>query len=196
MAEQEIEFKFELEQSAYLTLTQRLGRPTDERRFANCYYTVPKNTRRDWVLRLRCEDEHKELTLKLGRLVSTGLYESMEYTAMVETRDPDGWLDTEPIRVLRQEISSEPLIYQGESRNHRLLFDAPIEVGRTWEVDHCELPNGEEFYELEVEVQGEEPPDIEELRGRLLHWLDACGIAVKPSTTTKYKRFLASCREP
>jgi adenylate cyclase class IV len=192
LTEQETEFKYQLTPTAHLNLTELLGSPRKERRFTNRYYTVANNNRRDWVLRLRVEDQSKELTLKIGRVLSSGIYDSVEYSEFVNSAEPTEWNDTEPIRTLNREISEEPVELQGEARNQRLVFDAPLPVGREWEVDRCELPDGEVFYELEVEVHTNALPEISVLREKLEHWLKERGIPIQPSQTTKYRRFLAS----
>lgn len=191
MSERETEFKFLLPPSAFRKLQGRLGAALRSRSFVNRYFvpTAPA-TRQDWVLRLRVEGDERELTLKVGSRTPHGTFESVEYTEQVEVDNWRDWVDTEPIRVLRREISEEPLRLQGESRTQRFVYSAPIAVGRHWELDRTELPDGAEFYELEVEIA---PPETEELqvkRQALEDFLRSVGIEPQGSDKTKYARFL------
>ena len=162
MAEQETEFKYLLSLDDYQKVGQALGRPERERRFINRYFTVVGGTdRRDWVLRLRVEGE------------------------------PADWSETEPVRVLRAEVSTAPIVEQGESRNLRQLYPPPVRVGRVWELDKCELPQGRQFCELEVEV---EAADVDSSAKLLMGWLESLGVSPQPSEKTKYARFLASLK--
>jgi inorganic triphosphatase YgiF len=194
----ETEFKFLLSPAEYDTVKENLGAPLRERRFLNRYYTVSPvgEVRRDWVLRLRVENELKELTLKIGREVSPGLYQSTEYTRMVESEAPSHWDQTEPVLVLRREIGVSPLVLQGEARNVRLIYKAPVEVGRHWELDCTKLPDGTTFRELEIEIEADTPQELEQSRNTLSEWFRAQGLELQPSEMTKYARFLRAIEEP
>lgn len=188
MAEQETEFKYLLSLDDYHKVAGALGKPERERRFINRYFTVVGGTeRRDWVLRLRVEGERRELTLKIGREVTPGLFDSTEYNELVSSEDPTDWSQAEPFKVLRAEVSTAPVIEQGESRNLRQIYLPPVKVGRVWELDRCELPQGRQFCELEVEV---ESSDVDSSAKLLNDWLEALGVAARPSEKTKYARFL------
>ncbi|MFA5506240.1 MAG: hypothetical protein WC423_12470, partial [Vulcanimicrobiota bacterium] len=132
---------------------------------------------------------HRELTLKIGREIALGLFDSMEYSELVGSEQPGDWSNSEPIRVFRTEISPAPLRVQGESQTRRLLFSPPLEVGQVWELDSCCLPGGQEFFELEVETQA---PGVEEQGRALKAWLESRGVRPRPSEMTKYARFLGS----
>ena len=194
MAEQETEFKYLLSLDDYLKVAGALGKPEHERCFVNRYFTVVGGTaRRDWVLRLRVEGERRELTLKIGREVAPGLFDSLEYNELVPSENPADWSQTEPFKVLRAEVSTAPVTEQGEARNLRQVYQPPVKVGRVWELDRCELPHGRQFCELEVEVK---TSDVES-SGKLINgWLDALGVSARPSEKTKYARFLASLKSP
>jgi inorganic triphosphatase YgiF len=195
MAQRETEFKYSFSSSDYRKLREVLGQPTGERRFVNRYFTVEGGTeRKDWVLRLRVEGSKRELTLKIGRELSPGMFDSVEYNQLVENADPETWQDAEPMIVLRREVSQAPIVLQGESRNHRLLFEPPVGVGRVWELDRCELPDGQEFCELEVEVEVETAEACSELEVTLVGWLSQASVSIAPSQMTKYARFLASIK--
>ncbi|HIB63833.1 MAG TPA: CYTH domain-containing protein, partial [Phycisphaerales bacterium] len=77
---QETEFKFLLTESQYRALVKELGPPLRSRRLINRFFVPARPVdRRDWVLRLRLEGEKKELTLKIGREIEPGLFDSTEY---------------------------------------------------------------------------------------------------------------------
>lgn len=193
---QETEFKFLLSESQYRSLVRELGSPLRSRSLINRYFVPVEPVERcDWVLRLRLEGERKELTLKIGREIEPGLFDSTEYNEAVDSEDPSDWEGRRPLLVFREEISSEPLEVQGESRTQRTVFTPPVKVGTVWEVDRCELPGGKVFCELEVEVDGGE--SFEEQRRSLLDWLQGVGIEPEVSEKTKYARFLeATLRSP
>ncbi|MFA7478961.1 MAG: CYTH domain-containing protein [Vulcanimicrobiota bacterium] len=190
MSQRETEFKYLLSATDYQKVLAGLGAPHRERVFVNRYFTVEDAPgRKDWVLRLRVEGSHRELTLKIGREIALGLFDSMEYSELVGSEQPGDWSNSEPIRVFRTEISPAPLRVQGESQTRRLLFSPPLEVGQVWELDSCCLPGGQEFFELEVETQA---PGVEEQGRALKAWLESRGVRPRPSEMTKYARFLGS----
>jgi uncharacterized protein YjbK len=188
----ETEFKYSLEHGEYDAVRVRLGEPQFERHFANRYFGVEGGTeRKDWVLRLRVAENEKELTLKIGRELSPGVFDSQEYNSSVTADCPLAWEAEEPIRVLRREISRQPLICLGESINQRSVFQAPVQVGRLWELDRTQLPGGKTVYELEVEVAMKEDR-LDAMRERLEGWLADAKVSIAPSSKTKYARFLAA----
>lgn len=191
MGQRETEFKYSLDSKSLEKLLSRLGEPVRERRFVNRYYSVEEQiARKDWVLRLRQEDQVGELTLKLGREIKPGVFDSMEYSAQVEAGDVECWEATEPLQVLRREISTSALILQGEAFNHRRVFRAPIDVGQWWEVDSTLLPNGASFHELEVEVSSHTPDELGKFSDKLRAWLEESEVGCEASDKTKYARFL------
>ena len=197
MAERETEFKYSLTQADHGSLQQRLGTPHKARDFINRYYTVEGGTdRRDWVLRLRLDAGVKELTLKIGREVSPGVFDSTEYSATVSSESPQAWAQEEPIRVLRRELSVAPIRVQGEVRNKRLVYPAPIAVGEFWELDETLLPGGKTVYELEVEVRDSNADSFAPMRQELEAWLAETVSRVTPSEQTKYSRFLEAVTPP
>lgn len=197
MAQQENELKYELSEESYhglLAATVAVGEP---RRFSNAYYHVDCETgRRDWVLRLRRQQGlPDELTLKVGRQTSPGIFSSTEYTANVESSLPQDWEETEPVRMFRKEISAAPIVSQGEARNERRVVEAPLGPVPHWEIDRTELPNGKVAYELEIEYPTEVSPTPEQLSGfraQLEDWLFTQDLKASPSGKTKYRRFLES----
>ena len=197
MAQQENELKYELSEESYhglLAVTVAVGEP---RRFNNAYFHVDCETgRRDWVLRLRHQEGRPgELTLKVGRQTSPGIFISTEYTAYVDSPLPGDWEETEPVRVFRQEISMAPIIAQGEARNERRVVEAPLGPVPHWEIDRTELPNGKVCYELEIEYPPDASPTPEQLSGfraQLEDWLFSEELKASPSGKTKYRRFLES----
>lgn len=194
MAERETEFKYVLEPSQSESLRAALGAPLESRRFSNKYYTLSgERQRKDWVLRVRQDDSRAVLTLKIGREVSPGVFDSMEYTAEV-TDGPESWEDSEPMHVFRREISAEPVHFQGEMQNLRECFRAPVAVGEVWELDSATLPDGTGFSELEIEVKAE-LEELTLLRATVERWLESCGVPPVAGTLTKYARFLAAVGE-
>ena len=193
---QETEFKFLLTESQYRALVKELGPPVRSRSLINRYFVPARPVeRRDWVLRLRLEGEKKELTLKIGREIEPGLFDSTEYNASVDSEEPRDWERYRPFQIFRQEISVEPLKVQGESRTLRTVFRPPVAVGEAWEVDRCELPGGKVFCELEIEVDDCQPFKVQ--REALLDWLRGVGIEPEVSSKTKYARFLeATLKNP
>lgn len=195
MAERETEFKYLLSEQDSQALRRCLGEPLKSREFVNRYYAVRGGSdRRDWVLRLRVEGDNKTLTLKIGREVAPGVFDSQEYSARGVSESPGSWEEYEPLKVLRREISSGALYLQGEMENRREVFLAPCDVGRNWELDLALLPGGVELRELEIEVQGESE-GLEELRGRLEAWFFEQGLSPSLSETTKYARFLGCLKQ-
>lgn len=190
MAERETEFKFLLSSFERDRLRVSLGEPVRVKTFVNRYYTLNSSGRKDWVLRIREDSSNRVLTLKIGREVAPGVFDSVEYSASVGPEEAS-WESTEPMRVFREQISQDPISLQGEMGNRREVYRAPIDVGALWELDAAKLPNGEQFSELEVEVVAE-LEGLAELRRRLESWLGSVGINPVPSAKTKYARFLAS----
>lgn len=191
--EKETEFKFLLTGAEHQKLLECLEEPSRTRRFVNRYYTVNEILdRRDWVFRLRVEDDKRELTLKIGRELEPGLFDSQEFNQLVESENPADWQQTEPWIVLRREISQESIVLQGESVTERHICAPPIPVGHVWEVDLCTLPGGETFCELEIEVPAS--IDLDVSRRNVLEWLDSRGLRPKVSEKTKYARFLAAVK--
>ncbi len=196
--QQENELKYELEEESYHRLLGLLRPLSEASDFSNIYFQAATETgRRDWVLRLRRfgRELGGELTLKIGRQLSPGAFTSVEYTERVGSADPLQWEGTEPLRVFREEISSGPVLLQGEARNQRRLMAAPVGPVEGWEVDRTELPNGVICHELEIEYPPEARPTPEELQGfRMLveEWLFEQDIVPRASDRTKYRRFLES----
>lgn len=189
MTERETEFKYLLSAQGFQRLTASLGPARSSRKLVNRYY-VPREatSRRDWVLRLRLYEDGNELTLKLGREVEPGLFDSMEYSAKDVAEDPAGWEGLEPLQIFRREVSAAPLMVQGESVTHRQLYSPPVKAGKGWEVDRCQLPDQADFCELEIELaQGQEPESSRQL---VESWLKTSGVEFEPSRKTKYARFL------
>lgn len=196
--QKEKELKYELTFSAHQRIRE-LARPFGQpERFTNLYYRAAEPVeRRDWVLRLRrWEGGGGELTLKIGRETSPGMFCSTEYTCAVESDDPAKWTQAEPYRVFCQEISTLAPELQGVSLNQRWRLWAPFGPVTTWELDQTKLPDGTCFYELEIEWEPKAEPSTEEIerfRLELEGWMLAHDMgAPRPSRVTKYRRFLDS----
>lgn len=198
MATPENELKYELSETAYHYLLASLSPEGEAQVFRNAYYAVETDVgRRDWVLRLRQREASVggELTLKVGRQVSPGSFSSVEHTALVQSDLPADWEETEPLRVFRQEISSEALVCRGAAKNERRLLTAPLGPAPLWELDCTTLPNGKVFYELEIEFPPETAPTAEQIAGfraELEEWMFDQGVQAVPGKKTKYRRFLDS----
>jgi hypothetical protein len=191
----ENELKYELDEPSYQRLLERLAPLGKPLVFRNIYFACSLDSgRRDWVLRLRRgSSDPGELTLKIGGEVSPGTFRSIEYTAAVLGVDPTRWEDTEPLRVLRSEVSRSPLVLQGEAHNERWLLAAPLGPVPRWELDRTTLPGGKTCYELEIEYPAGSSPTVQEVgafRGQLQDWLAAQGVSAGASRKTKYRRFL------
>lgn len=196
MAVRENELKYELDEASYGSLLAMLVEVQEPRCFLNTYFvTVVDTGRSDWVLRLRREPQAQEgeLTLKVGRQLSAGIFSSEESSVWVESLRPCDWEGSEPLHLFREEISREPLRLQGEALNERRFVKSPFGPAAYWEVDRTELPNGEIHYELEVEYPSDMDPTREEMtlfRGELESFLLQNGWVFRPSGKTKYRRFL------
>jgi hypothetical protein len=198
MAQRENEIKYELTEQSYQALLSILPAVGEPKLFTNVYYKAAlESGRRDWVLRLRRQDNEEgapgELTLKVGRQTSPGAYSSMEYTAFVNSSDPADWEDTEPLRIFRQEISQAAILAQGQASNQRQVVQAPLGPAPHWEVDSTLLPNGKRAFELEIEFPTETAPKAEEMAGfqaQVEEWMFDNDVRVTVSTKTKYRRFL------
>jgi hypothetical protein len=197
VAQIENELKYELDQAAYERILSLLPAAAPPKEFSNVYFEARGGEgRRDWNLRLRqVAPPGGELTLKVGRETSPGVFCATEYTAQVDSDEPTDWEDTEPMRALRQAVASGPVTRQGEIRNRRCLLTAPFGPVANWELDRAELPGGSAFHELEIEYSAQDSPsaeDIARFRRQLEEWLRANNLPVQSSRKTKYRRFLES----
>lgn len=198
MAQSENELKYELTESSYqrlLELAPHLGEPL---LFRNIYFKAAEAVeRRDWVLRLRTQqDGASELTLKIGREVSPGMFASTEYSCEVSSDRPCDWVSSEPLEVYFREISTALPVLQGEAQNKRSCIAGPLGPVSRWEVDRTVLADGSIFFELEIEWEEDQRPstlEVAEFRRDLEFWMDEQGLGpISPSRKTKYRRFLDS----
>lgn len=192
MTERETELKYLLEATTHEQLPALLGPALASKSLVNRYFVPDQpSERQDWVLRLRTvEGAGNELTLKMGREVSPGIFDSLEHSCRDVATDPSNWEDLEPLKLFRKEISSRPLICQGESRTQRLVFGAPVEAGTAWELDVCTLPGGQRFAELEIELTPAQSERLEHSRSLVESWFHEQGVRFEVSRKTKYRRFL------
>lgn len=192
MAERETEFKFLLSETEHSLIVSGASL-LRESSFVNRYFEVEDSIdRTDWVLRLRMRDDKSILTLKIGREIGPGLFDSQEFSEPVKSLESEHWENTEPMRVLRKEISQKPLRLKGEIKNTRTVIEAPVGVGREWELDRVVFPNDEILHELEIEVVYESSEQLAHSREEVESWLNSLGIEPRPSLKTKYGRFLES----
>ena len=198
MAQGEQELKYQLSESAYGRILE-LCQPTDPAvSFSNMYFQAAEPVERaDWVLRLRrSEGAGGELTLKLGREVSPGMFRSTEYTAEVQSDEVAAWQGTEPLRVFFEEVSPLLPVFRGASHNIRQVVLAPLGPVARWELDRTSLPDASVFHELEIEWEPDAEPTVEEVaafRAELEEWFVSQGFSdITPSRKTKYRRFLDS----
>ena len=201
MAQVENELKYELDEASYLRILELLAAAGEPRDFCNIYLVAEGGEgRRDWNLRLRqIAPPGGELTLKVGRETSPGMFSALEYTAQVSSDDPADWEGTEPIRFLREEVAEGPIRRVGYIRNLRCLLVAPFGPVERWELDRAELPGGRVVYELEIEYPPDAAPSAGELAGFRLgveEWLSGHGLPVRASRKTKYRRFLEAVTGP
>ncbi len=198
MTERETEIKLLLSQSGAEKLSSILGEPIREKTLVNQYFVAQAAVeRRDWVLRLRSEGDKRTLTLKIGREVAPGLFDSIEVSEQVTETEPVHWESTSTLRRFREEISNAPIRLLGETKTLRRVCRAPLAGARFWEIDQTLYPDGTLFWELEIEIcsdQGQ-PSDGSSLPEMIREWLVQHGIENSPSRKTKYARFLDSLKE-
>lgn len=199
MAQGEQELKFFLSESAYGRILELCQPTSPPLRFSNLYFQSAEPVERaDWVLRLRRSegDDGGELTLKVGREVSPGMFRSTEYSAQVDSADVIAWQGTEPLRVFFDEVSPLLPVFRGASHNIRQVVRAPLGPVALWELDRTSLPDASVFHELEIEWQSDAEPTVEEVaafRVELEEWFASQGFSeITPSRKTKYRRFLDS----
>lgn len=194
--ERETELKFLLDQAAFAKLSSALGPAQRTERFTNRYYSIePPSDRKDWVLRLREYSSRRLLTLKIGREVQPGIFDSTEHTDVVESPNPEDWMDTSVMRVFRKEVSQLPIKIQGTVVNQRSVYATPLGFGNFWELDRTEYPSGEVFWELEVEVPFFANEELEQRSKEISAFLESLKIGFQPSRQSKYARFLKTIQE-
>jgi uncharacterized protein YjbK len=137
-------------------------------------------------------DEPAVLTLKYGREVAEGLFDSMEVECTIDglTREaarsaPESLLalDVPPIIELRSLVGKPRLALAGSLSTERTRRRIQ---GLVLEVDRLQFPDGSEAYELEVETC--EP---EAARRKVEALAVARGIRLDPLRVTKFERLLA-----
>lgn len=196
----EYELKYELTEAGYRALLAELEVEGAPNFFRNTYYTVAATTsRQDWVLRLRSWSEGPaELTLKVGKREPSGLFSSVEYTAVVTSNRPREWENSEPLRVLRADLTREELKEEGSIDNVRYRMRPPFGPAPYWELDHARLSLTEELFELEIEYPAEKVPPLEEImvfEQELTRWVQGLGVTFEASRKTKYQRFLEALKK-
>ncbi len=198
MAQSENELKYELTELAYTRLLELAPLLAEPLFFRNIYFKSAEPVeRRDWVLRLRTQqDGRSELTLKVGREVSPGMFSSTEYSCVVASDIPGDWAGSEPLEIYLREISPLLPVLQGEAQNLRSCVVAPLGPVSRWEIDRTILADGSYFFELEIEWEAHQQPsalEVAEFRRALEGWMDEQGLGpVSLSRKTKYRRFLDS----
>ena len=194
--ERETELKFLLREEAFHLLLERLGKPRKCLKFVNQYYSViPSLERRDWVLRCRKFESKRVLTLKVGREVQPGVFDSTEYSDNVDSGNPSDWENASVMKTFREQISTQPIQLQGAVNNERIVFDTPLGFGQFWELDRTEYPKGSIVHELEVEVPFVSTEELELRSRQIADYLSEAGVKAEPSRRTKYARFLQSLHE-
>lgn len=146
--------------------------------------------RRRILLRIR-EEGSWRLTLKVGREVSPGNFDSLEIEHELSERDasrclerPESLLDLElqAIRELRGRVGCPPLVRIGTLRNERVRRDVD---GWVLEVDRMRLPDSSELHELEMETEA-----VEAARAWVRREIEGRGIRLEPLRKTKLERLL------
>jgi uncharacterized protein YjbK len=187
----EQELKFQITGPAEFEKVLSFLGPPEKLLNQNNYYFSDRSDRvsPDWSLRVRQENEHYELTFKVGRKQTQGYFESTEVECPVdkdlveELLYQPVWSETiwelPPLQRLRQEFGVERLVLLGSLRNQR--HRCPQVAGWVAELDITQFPNGQTDYELEVETA-----DVEAVTEALKPVRDY----LSPQSKTKFRRFL------
>lgn len=166
-----------------------LGPPQAVVQQCNHYFSVAAGrASADWALRVRDEDGHFELTLKLGRSQREGYFESIEVNCDLDPASveqlltlsewsPQMW-ELAPLQRLQQEFGVARLVKLGSLRNQRHRC---TQAGWVAELDITTFPNGQVDYELEVETSQAE---------LVQQALEPLASLLTVQTKTKFRRFL------
>jgi uncharacterized protein YjbK len=142
------------------------------------------------MLRAR-EAEQCYLTLKCGREVSAGTFDSQEFESVISRscllaalESPVSLLDLNvpAIGELTRRVGRPPLEVAGTLVNERLRREFQ---GRVLELDRMTFPDESENYELEMETD-----DLASARLWLEELLRARGVRFEPQTLTKFEQLL------
>ena len=194
--ERETELKFLVGEEAVEQLKADLGEPSRHLVFLNEYYTIlPKSERRDWVLRCRKFESQSVLTLKIGREVQPGVFDSTEYSDTVVSDNIADWEEFSVMKVFREQVSTQAIQLQGAVKNERTVFETPLAFGKYWELDRTQYPQGVTVHELEVEIPYGSEEELEGRSREIRDYLAERGIEAKPSRMSKYARFLEALQD-
>lgn len=199
-AEREVELKFKIaSRGDFLDLrdSPQWGKRGTEKGQVNHYFdTVDlRLVKAGALLRIR-EEGDCTLTLKCGREVSPGLFDSREIDSPIGWRilkaameEPRSLLDLplDPIHELKERFGLPPLIFVGTLTNERVRRD---HGGFRLEVDRLIFPDRSEEYELEIETHD---------TGGAMELVSRLGLRLEPQRLTKLERLLrwyALCRRP
>jgi len=151
------------------------------------------------LLRIRVSGAACVLTLKHGREVTPGYFDSAELEAQVAPEALESAvalpaslldLDMEPIRELLRLHGRPALVFLGTLENERVR--RRVEAGGAGElvleVDRMRFPDGSEAHELEIEVGADQADPAAEW---ILDKARRRGIRLEPERATKLERFLA-----
>jgi uncharacterized protein YjbK len=153
------------------------------------------------MLRIR-ESTTALLTLKCGREVRPGLFDSLELESVLEPGELEAILAApgriQGLRVpaideLKRRFGALDIVRVGVLRNVRTRLQGPR--GLVFELDRLAFPDESEGYELEVEIAAPAPGDetepgreVEEIVRRELALL---GVQAAPERKTKLERLVA-----
>jgi uncharacterized protein YjbK len=190
-AEREVELKFKIaSREDFLDLrdSPRWGSRGSEERQVNHYFDTVDLllVKSGAMLRIR-EEGDCTLTLKCGREVSPGLFDSREIESPVGLKilkaaveEPRSLLELalDPIRELEARFGLPPLVFVGALVNERVRRE---HCGFHLDVDRLVFPDRSEEYELEIETH---EPD------RVMEWVSQLGLWLEPQRLTKLERLL------
>jgi len=144
------------------------------------------------LLRIREVKGTFVLTIKFGREVRPGYFDSLELEAEIErglalaaASEPDALLRSplEPIAELLRRTGPLQLISVGRLTNERVRREA---AGHVLEVDRMQFPDGSESHELEIETE-DAAGAAEWIQGEAAR----AGLLLEPMSLTKLEQLLA-----
>ena len=193
--QRECELKFHIEERPdFLDLrdSERWGTRSVPERQVNHYFDTEDLllAKQRILLRIR-EAEGCVLTLKCGREVSPGNFDSLEIESEVSPgllaaarEHPPMLLDLDlpGIDELKRRVGHVALRTAGTLENERVRREIG---GWTLEVDRLSFPDGTETYELEIETV-----DVDGARAWIDRELRSRGMRLEPQRRTKFERLL------
>ncbi|MFH1687409.1 MAG: CYTH domain-containing protein [bacterium] len=200
--EREIEIKIDLGSfTNYLKLVGFLGRLDGEVSQRNTFFDTGRQQlmKAGWALRVRVENDRGLLTVKglhaergaamVRREIECEIPRS-QAESCVQLDTPIMALDLAPVNLIREVVGDADLVVLTAFNNTRQLKSFRIgESDYRLEIDKTEFADGSCDYEIEVELDSEEP--IEAVSRGLRKLLESLDIEFVIQTETKFARALA-----